>query len=373
MTKPKRLKIVGNFSSVLIIRLNDIGEVVMTLPCLDAVRHALPGARIGFLVSPPSHELLLHDSRVDQIFVFEKKLWRDRPSLQGIKQLGKLLLDLHRERFDLAIDLHNNPSTHWLAYVSGARYRVSLDSKYRSRYLMTWKAAPCAGWEQMHNIERHFHVLTSVGIPTRGAEYRFALDPESRMRVKTQLDQELEPGKPVVVLQPGAGLPERCWPVQRFGELAARLVEEAGAQIVVHCGPGEDHLGERIRQSVPQPVLIAKRLTLQELAGLLDLCDLLISNDSGPMHLAAALGKPVVAVFGPTHPQRSGPYQARSVAVSNYVECSPCGIQNLSCIHRKCLTDISADEVYDAAVRVLSRERDRPQEESSGIASAGAS
>ncbi|MFH1741834.1 MAG: glycosyltransferase family 9 protein [bacterium] len=367
MAKPKRLKVVSNFSSVLIIRLNDIGEVVMTLPCLDAVRRALPGAKIGVLVSPPSHELLLQDERIDQIFVFEKKLWRGHPTMRAFKQLTTLLRDLRRQHFDVAIDLHNNPSTHWLSFVSGAKCRVSLESNHWSRRLLSWTVSPGAGWNKKHNVDRHFHILSAVGIPTSGAEYNFAPDIQARERVATSLQREIQPGKPLVVLQPGAGQPERCWPIQKFGELAERLSADLGAQIVVHCGPSEDHLGERIRQAVSQPVIIARRLTLQELAGLLSLCDLLVTNDSGPMHLGAALGIPIVAVFGPSDPQRSGPYKAQAEVVSRNLECSPCGIQNLACVQRECLTDISADQVYQAALRLLKQQQAQEDQEAASI------
>ena len=373
MGRPKQLKIIGSFSSVLLIRLNDIGEVVMTLPCLDAVRKALPGARIGMLVSPPSHELLQYDKRIDQIFVFKKKLWRSRPTLTGFKQLSGLLLDLRRQRFDVSIDFHNNPSTHWLAFASGARWRVSMTSEYWSRRLMSWNVSPSSNWDQIHNIERHFHLLSSVGIPTRGAEYNFAADLEARSRVREQLRQEAQPGKPIVVMQPGAGLVERCWPVRKFAELAQCLSDEMEAQIVVHCGPGEDHLGERIRQAVSRPIVIARRLLLQELAGLLASCDLMVTNDSGPMHLAAALETPIVAVFGPTNPTRSGPYRTLAEAVSLDMECSPCGIKNLECIKRECLTELAVSDVYDAVLRILEQKTAQDAQKASGIASANAS
>jgi lipopolysaccharide heptosyltransferase II len=370
---PRPLDIIRNLSSVLIIRLNDIGEVVMTLPSVDAVRRALPAARIGVLVSPPCHELFLHDERVNQVFVFEKKLWRERPTARGIKQLITLLRDLRRNRFDVAIDLHNNPSTHWLALASGARFRVSLDSNYWSRRLLSRRIPVEPSAEGMHNVERHFHVLSSVGIATRGAEYSFALDVEAKARVEASLKQETQPGRPRILLQPGAGLPERCWPVQRFAELAERLMREIGAQVVVHCGPNEDHLGQRIHQEVRQPVILARRLSLQELAGLLTECDLLVTNDSGPMHLAAAVGTPIVAIFGPTDPRWCGPFGARAEIVTRNLDCSPCGVEKFACVRRDCLTQIPVDEVHQAVLRLLRTQRNQTDQESPEIASAGAS
>ena len=373
MRTDKKLNITRNCSSVLFIRLNDIGEVVMTLPCVDAVRRALPTARIGVLVSPPSHELFLHDKRVNQVFVFRKKLWREHPTARGIKQLAKLIRELRRHRFDVAIDLQNNPSTHWLAFVSGARFRVSLESNYRSRRLLSWRVPVGTSWEETHTVEQHFHLLSAVGIPTRGAECNFVLDPEAKARVEDSLNQEVKPNRPRILLQPGAGLTERCWPVPKFAELAERLMREAGAQIIVHCGPNEDHLGQRIHQAVSQPVVLARRLTLQELAGLLTQCDLLVTNDSGPMHLAAAVGIPIVAIFGPTDPRRSGPFEARAEIVSRSLDCSPCGVQQFACLHRECLTEITVDEVYQAVLRLLRKQRRLGDQESPGITSTGES
>ncbi len=372
MGTPKQLDVVRSFSSVLLIRLNDIGEVVMTLPCLDAVRRALPGARIGMLVSPPSHELLEHDERVNQVFIFEKKLWRERPSWRGVRQLSGLLRDLRKHRFDVSIDLQNTPSTHWLAWASGARFRTAVESQYSSRRVLSWRAPIGNGWDRLHNVERHFHLLSSVGLPTRGAKYQFAFDPNAKERVAASLQEELDPAKPCIVFQPGAGLPERCWPVSKFAGLADRLMQELGAQIIVHCGPNEDHLGERIHREVSKPVILARRLTLQELAGLLSLCDLLVSNDSGPMHLAAAIGTPVVAVFGSTDPGLSGPYAGNAEVVSRYEECSPCGIQKLACTHRKCLTELRVEDVY-IGVRRLLRKKNESSGESSEVANIQAS
>jgi len=372
MGTAKRLDVVRSFSSVLLIRLNDIGEVVMTLPCVDAVRRALPGARIGMLVSPPSHELLEYDDRINQIFVFHKKLWRDGPTWRGVKQLGGLLRDLRKHRFDVAIDLQNTPSTHWLAWASRAKFRAALESDYRSRCLLSWRAPLAAGWGRTHNVERHFHLLSSVGLPTRGAEYNFALDPKAQECVGASLRNELNPGKPSIVFQPGAGLPERCWPVDKFAELADRLMKEIDAQIIVHCGPNEDHLGERIRREVSKPVIIARRLTLQELGGLLSLCNLLVSNDTGPMHLAAAIGTPVVAVFGSTDPRLSGPYAASAEVISRHEDCSPCGIQKLACTHRRCLTELAVDDVYEGVLRLLLK-KSGSDDETSAVANIQAS
>lgn len=369
----RQLDVARNFSSVLLIRLNDIGEVVMTLPCVDATRRALPHARIGVLVSPPSHELFLHDDRINQIFIFEKKLWRGSPTWRGMRQLAGLIRDLRRHRFDVAIDLHNNPSTHWLARASGAKLRVALDSKYRSRFVMSWRVPEDPRWEEMHTVERHLHVLSSVSIPSRGAEYGFALDPEVKERVKTSVNHETNRDKPRILFQPGAGLAERCWPVAKYAELADRLTRGMGAQIIVHCGPNEDHLGQRIHQAASRPVVLARRLTLQELAGLLTECDLLVTNDSGPMHLGAAVGIPIVAIFGPTDPRRAGPFGAQAEIVTHSPDCSPCGIQLFACTHRECLTEISVDEVYQAVRRLLRKQPTLDGEKPPEIASAGGS
>jgi len=206
-----------------------------------------------------------------------------------------------------------------------------------------------------HAVERYLQVLRALGVAPP-AEPRFALSipEEARQRVEAELARELVT-ESILCVAPGARWETKRWPVERFAEAAARLAEESAVRIIV-VGTEEDReLARSICSRVGEQALDwTGRTSLVELAALFARSALLLTNDSGPMHLAAALGTPVVAIFGPTNPSRTGPYSDGAVVVRSAAHCAPC--YQRCCDRRVCLEEVRVEEVVSEARALLSGE-----------------
>lgn len=350
---------------VLFVRLNDIGEVVMATAAIAAARMKFPEAYLALLVARPSDELVQSDPYLDRVFVCDKRKWRRGQRKAFLTELFPLVRELWRERFDIAIDLHNYASTHWLIRASDAKQRFGLATSELTSYFFTTRIPPHPEWGATHQVER-FRYLTEKALgPLPPSQPIVTVSPEVQASMDRRIDTLLINGnqpngwrKPLICFQPGASIAPRCWPPDRFATIATWLIQDYGVRIVVHAGPGEEGLIEAIRQHEPR-VDGFSRLSLQELAALLIRSTLLLSNDTGPMHIAAAVGTPVVGIFGPTNPMVSGPYTEKKVIVTQNIHCSPCGIYAFDCPHHDCLNHLPLDMVQSAIMQLLNHNHGR--------------
>jgi ADP-heptose:LPS heptosyltransferase len=274
----------------------------------------------------------------DRTLAIDRVSLRDSPKLHSLKRLAKLVADVRRARYDLAIDLHSLSESNLLAWLSGARERVFAQRGGRSLGLLATMQAP---WEdrEKHQVDRYLDVLVPLGItdapriprlPTRRADDEF---------VQRMLEERGAGGDALLVgMFPGASLPGKRWPLERFAELASRLEKNDGARIVVFLGPEEAAVAGQARALFSDSSLVLDTLTLSQLASAAARLKLLISNDSGPMHLAAAVGTPVLLLLGA--PVR-GPYWFGPVGEHHRI------------IIRRTLADIGVAEVYAAAHLML--------------------
>lgn len=341
---------------ILFVRFNDIGEAVMATAAFAAARAACPDALVCAVTSLPSAQLLRTDVNLDRLFVCDKTKWRNAQRWAFLAELRALITELRSMEFDIAIDLQNVPSSHWLIRATGARSRYGLATGEFSTRLHTHRVPRTPEWETTHQVDRFRYILQQSLPDLPPTSPQLTLEENARVSIAERLESLLtappRASGPLVCLQPGAGLAERTWPVERFAEIAAWLVAEREATVIVHAGPGEEPLAERIR-AIEENVHILEGLTLQELAALLERCDVFVTNDSGPMHMAAALGTPQVAVFGSTDPRVSGPYTGDHIVVTKSLECSPCGRYKFECPHRACLNELPMQDVRRAVEELL--------------------
>ncbi len=339
------------FQRILIVRLNDIGEVVMSTAAIAAARLMCPNAFITVITAPPNDDLLRKNPDIDCLLSLNKSTWRQGQRGRFIRELYPLLHTLRKHQFDLALDLQNVPSTHWLIRASGAKRRVGFKTLDFSCRLHTDWVPVQMEKDAIHQVDRFRSILAHALGDLPETRPQLSVDPDIQYRFDTQ--HPVEEGY-TVILQPGAGLPERCWPVEYFAKLAAWLCTGKHCSVWIHAGPGEEPLAYTIREIAPQTKILSG-LSLQELAAALKRCDLLVTNDSGPMHMAAALDVPLVAIFGSTDPRVSGPYRntANTVTVTRNMRCSPCGRYKFECPHRECLTKLPFEDVRRAVEEVL--------------------
>jgi len=212
-----------------------------------------------------------------------------------------------------------------------------------------------------HETELYLDTVRAVGIEVNEPRLEFYPTDEDRRRVAEIL--RAVPQAPLVVIHPAGGsnpgmsLSAKRWPPQRFAALADRLIEERGAQVCLVGGPDDGPIAATIKEGMRQePRDLTGRLTFGQLGALLEQCDLFIGHDTGAMHLAVAVGTPVVAIFGPSDPRMYGPYSERSVALWHDVGCNPCLLQgrwDATCCRFRCIEAVTVEEVWQAAAGFL--------------------
>lgn len=323
---------------ILIIKPSAIGDVVHALPVLNLLRRKWPAARISWLVTPACASLLEGHPQLDEVIRFERReLARGWRSPRVAVDLLRFMRSLRDPRFDLVVDLQGLFRSGWLAACTGAPIRVGPANAREGAWLFYTHRVPTGTVEQ-HAIQRYLTVAEAFGCERGPVEFHFAVDDADRAAVAAML-----PARPYAVLMPGANWATKRWPVERFAALVEPLRERFGLESVVAGGEEVAALAERI----PGAANLAGRTNLRQMVALLQGAALVIANDTGPMHIAAALGRPLVTPYGPTNPVRTGPFARADSVIRLDIPCSPC--YSRRCSHQSCLQWLTVDPVLELA------------------------
>lgn len=355
---------------ILLIRLRLIGDVVFTTPAIAALRTQHPAAKIAYLVEAAAAPVVQHNPHLDEVIVAE------RP--RGVRRLlydVALARRLRRERFDLVIDFHGGPRSAWLTRASGAPRRIGYAMPWR-----TWAYTECAPWTRSllpprHSVENQWDLLTPLGIapPERGRPPAEMLVDEAATRsVAHRLSAAgVPPGASIVLIHVSAGNPFRRWPAEHFARVAATLARSDPARrIIITSGPSERGAAEAVATAAQAEagagaasILRCGEFDLSELRALAARAALYIGGDSGPLHVAATTAVPIVALFGPTLPERSMPWReghVNAIAVdAGPLPCRPCHQRRCVPGDFRCLTRLDPANVLDAAETLLTEETER--------------
>jgi heptosyltransferase I len=322
---PVRIDITSEaqFGRILIVRLSAMGDVIHTLPAAQAIRDAFPQAHIGWLIEERWAELLCvpefpprgtrSSARplVDEVHTVNLKGWgKSVFSLSTLQRIATVWNDVRSTRYDVAVDLQGSIRSAALARWSGARVVYGAAEPRESPASLFYTRKVVA--HGRHVIEQNISVAAGlikhlVKVPS--AEFPF--DPAAEARIEQRL-AELGIDK-FAILNPGAGWGAKRWPAERYGEVARGLAD-FGVQSILNCGPGEEEL-VRAAEGASGGTARAMSCTLTELIALMRRARLFVGGDTGPLHLAAGLRVPVVAIYGPTDPARNGPYGTRSIVL----------------------------------------------------------
>jgi lipopolysaccharide heptosyltransferase II len=347
----------GPIRHVLIRANNWIGDVVMISPAVRALRARFAGARIAILAKSWVLETLQGSPDYDDLIEYDAA-----GRHKGLGGRARLAAALRRRHFDLAVLFQKAFEAAALAFLAGARVRVGYATDGRRLLLTHALPLPPSG---THHVDQFLGLARALGCPVIDPVPSFHLDQDARHEADHLLRQTgWVERSPLVALHPGASKPPRAWHEQRFGELARRLASRTGGVILLG-GPGErDRLERMAAGSDPGRILIPPRvLPIKVVGALLQRCHLFVGNDSGPMHVAAALGVPTVALFGPGSPSRTAPVPRGgpvTIIGRNY-PCSPCRQDFFrECSPAPsgkpfCLEEIQVDEVEQAALDLLHR------------------
>ncbi len=341
---------------ILVRGVNWIGDAVMTLPALKALRKAYPNSHLSLLVRPGVAAIFEKDPAIDEVILYEER---------GMTGKLKLAWRLRRAGFSTAILFQNAFDAALLAFLSGIPERVGYDRDGRGRLLTRRVPYHCEDRE-MHHVEYYLALLRAAGIPAASSKPWIFLSLDERLAAREKMGMLR---RPVLGINPGAAYGSaKRWLPSRFAEVAEWFMKDTRGSVVIFGGEKERDIADEIERSVVSEgrgapegaprregtlLNLAGNTSLRELVALIAECDVLLSNDSGPMHVAYAVGTPLVALFGSTSPDLTGPVGEGNAVLRADIPCSPCFERACVSDHRQCMYDILSEDVYLAIKRVM--------------------
>lgn len=367
------------FQRILLIKPSAVGDVVHTLPVLVKLRARYPKARIDWLVTPAIADLVRHHPAVSNIIHFDRrgytKMWRSWRAASGF---AKLFSSLTRPRYDLVLDLHGQFRSAALAIATGAPVRIGWDRPRKETrgtrrlpdeaYRHGWTGAREFAWLaythhirfptlEMHAIDRYMRLSPMLGLDEGPPDCRVPIADHAEKRVELLLTSRGLLDQRFAVLVPGTLWETKHWHAEGYAK-TARYLMGTGRSVVLAGSPSERIRCRDVAQRAPGVHDLSGQTSLAELAALIRRAAICVTNDSGSMHLAVSLGRPVVCVFGPTDPIWIGPYGRTDAVVRAELPCSPCYLRKLSrCPHdHACMKQVTAENVIQRIEQVLAKQ-----------------
>ena len=335
--------------SFLIVRLGALGDIVHGLPALAALRAAYPAARIDWLADARHRAVLeLVPALTGRVYV-DTRRWRGPTGLRGV------LADLRHARYRVAIDLQGLIKSAVLARLSGTARIIGFDRPHvREGWASAWYTEAVDPGSRTHVVDRGLALAEAAGATAASRPEFPLLVPASDAPDAVRRLLGLGDTEGFAAINPGAAWPNKRWPAARFGALAAAIHARCGLRSIVLWGPGEQSLAADVSTASAGAAVPAPATSLGDLVAVLASARLVVSGDTGPLHLAAALGTPVVGLFGPTDPRRNGPWAGADVTVSRSIQCL-CSHERRCIAARWCLDDVAVPEVVEAVAARLAR------------------
>lgn len=331
---------------VCLIKPSSLGDVVHALPVLSALREAWPKAHIAWVINKGLRGLLDGHPHLDEVIPFDRSSVGFSP--RGISTFASFLKGLRVRRFDLAIDLQGLFRSGLMTAATGAGFRVGLaDAREGAGRFYSHRVS--TGPQPIHAVDKMMRVVSAFGIEA-ATQFLATISPEDHAWASRSL---IACSGPRLVVNVGARWLTKRWPPSRFAEVARRAVQEKGVSLVA-VGAREDHslVDELITGLGDVPILdLSGRTTLPQLAAVMAASDCVVSNDTGPLHLAAATGVRVVGVFTCTSPEKTGPYGPHALSVASKVWCAGSCVK--TCSRMECMGELTPDRVYEAVLRQL--------------------
>lgn len=347
--------------NILVVRLDNLGDVVMTTPALTAIRHAAPDVRLTLLTSRAGAAARQHLPVIDDAIVYDAPWVKGAPSSpRGLQADQRMITRLARERFDAAIIFtvctQSALPAAMLCRLAGIPLRLAHSRENPYDLLTDWvHDTEVCETGMRHEVERQLALVRSVGFHADDEHllFRYRVNDVLNMRRKfEQAGGDLR--RPYVVVHPGASAASRRWPAARFGTAADAIAASTDCQVVFTGGRGEDALVAEAQAGMHQPGFsLAGQLTLGELAALIAGAQVTLCNNSGPAHIAAAVGAPVVVLYALTNPQHT-PWKGKSRVLNHDVPCRNCLKSACPDAQHPCLNLVQSDEVSDAALEMIS-------------------
>ncbi|MBL7068437.1 MAG: lipopolysaccharide heptosyltransferase II [Candidatus Omnitrophica bacterium] len=345
---PRPVRPVGsNGARILIVNVNWLGDVLFTTPFIKAIRRRFPASYMACMVVPRCKEILEDNPRIDEIIIYDEK-----GKHRSIMGKLKFIITLKRKNFSTAYILHRSFTKALMVYLSGIKRRIGYNTKRRGPLLTKAIDETDPG---IHKVEYFLKIAASCGAETGDKDYEFFVKRPQRDKIDKLLrDRDIRGTDIIVALNPGGNWPPKRWPKEHFAELADRLSRELNVKAIITGAPKDLKLAQDIIDlSQTRPASACGQTSIKELAALLERSNLVISSDSGPMHIALSVKTKVITLFGPTSEEITGPYgRGNYLVIKKDVGC-PVPCYNFDCRDYKCMKAVTVDEVFNKAREIL--------------------
>lgn len=352
---------------ILIVKPSSPGDIIHALPVLHALRRRYPDVHIAWLIVSGFADLIALDPALNEVIAFDRtRFGRVGRSWSVTRDFLRFMGELRARRFDLVVDLQGLFRSGFLARASGAAARVGFDNARELAWIFYSQRVGVPDINT-HAVDRNLRVARALGCDDAPADFSLALSDADRAKAAAIVAEAGAVGpNGYAVLVPATRWETKCWPAERYGELAVGLRESAGLPSLLVGGRADIPAGARSAAASNGAAFNAcGRTSLRELAALVEGASIVVTADSTPMHLAAALGRPLVALFGPTNPERTGPYGRAADVLRVELACSPCYLRRLSdCPHQQqCMQQLDVQRVLRAALdRLAEAKLDDPKD-----------
>jgi heptosyltransferase I len=344
------------YERILVVKLSAIGDIIHTLPAVAALRRAYPEAWLAWLVERSGANLLRGNPDLDELITVDTLAWRAHWWM-GLRHIWYTTRHLRRASFDLCIDFQGLLKSALFGYFSGAPRRLGFPGQMCREPLsavFTNVHGPIVD-PRAHVVDQSVELLQALGVATTERHFTIPLtEADEHFAERVWRELGLSSDVPVVVLWPGAAWKTKQWGELNYARLNDALIRRYQVRTLLTWGPGEESLIQRVVRATAYTPAIAPATTLLQLAALIARCRAFIGGDTGPLHLAAAVGTPTVALFGPTSPQRNGPYGPGHVVLHRELPCSHC--YQRTCTHWECLPGIEVERVVNAVGSLLEKD-----------------
>jgi heptosyltransferase-1/heptosyltransferase-2 len=335
-----------DFKNILIIKMSSLGDVLHTLPAVAALRKGFPNARLTWLVHPQFSDFVPDPPMIDEVIYFDKVKFNKMGPGDKWSYFKEMRALLHSRKFDLVIDMHGLFKSAVLAAISGCNNRIGFCEMWEGSGFISKPIR--GGHAKGHAIEQYLDVARYLGF--LADEISFPL-PDRQKEWQAVLKKTAALQKPYVVIVPGAGWDTKIWPAEHFAKLAEMILRD-GKQVVLAGGPEDVPKGTQIAGLVPGVTDLTGKTSQREMGALIQHCMLYISADTGPLVIAAATKKPLIALYGATRPELTGPYgNEKAIVMKAPVPCTGCLKRH--CRNWRCMQSITPEMVFEEYKKIV--------------------
>ncbi len=335
---------------ILVVNVNWVGDVIFSSPIFRALKEAYPEVRISCLAVPRVKKVLESISFIDEIIVYDEK-GRHRNPFAKLR----LIFELRRKHFDVAFLLHRSWTRALLIYLAGIPHRVGYDAKKRGKFL-THKVEPLEG--PTHRSDHYLNVIESYGVHVSNRECQLDTSKDAERSIEELLrERGVQKNDYKIVVNPGGNWNLKKWPKESFSRLISGFVGSFETKVIVSGAQKDISLGREINSlSLNRAVNLTGETNLKQLMALMKVADLVISGDTGPLHMANSVGTEVVALFGPTRPEITGPRgSGRAHVIQHDVGCNQEACYHLTCPDNVCMQAITVEEVLEIVKQIRNK------------------